>query len=374
MPPLLIMLGAFAFTLFGTPVARRLAWRTGLTDSPSPVRHHERPTPLLGGLAIYGAVMLALGLLASRTAPAQLAGILGGASVVALLGMLDDRRPIAPLPKLLAEALAALALVATGVHVELIGGPPLPWMPSSVGLWDALLTLLWVVAVTNAANLMDNMDGVLGGVTVVASTAFMLLAIGSDQLLVAPLAAALAGASLGFLVYNFNPASIFMGDGGSLFLGFVLAAVAIKLRFPGVPTGFSWMVPVLVLALPLFDTSLVVLSRIRRGVNPLTTGGKDHFSHRLVARGASEREAAMGIWILAAAGAALGAYVRHGGRIEAFLALGLSIGLALWGLWSFELKEGALRMLPANPSAEPPTDSLPSPPTPTLTQETEPNR
>jgi UDP-GlcNAc:undecaprenyl-phosphate GlcNAc-1-phosphate transferase len=353
MPPLLVLLGAFAFTLLGTPVARRLAWRTGQTATPSPVRHHERPTPLLGGLAIYAAVMLALGLLAGRTAPAQLAGILGGASMVALLGMLDDRRPIAPLPKLLAESLAALALVATGVHVELIGGPLIPWLPVSVGLWDALLTLLWVVAVTNAANLMDNMDGVLGGVVMVASTAFMLLAVGSDQLLVAPLAAALAGASLGFLVYNFNPASIFMGDGGSLFLGFILAAVAIKLRFPGVPTGFSWMVPVLVLALPLFDTALVVISRIRRGVNPLTTGGKDHLSHRLVARGASEREAAMGIWILASAGAALGAYVRHGGRIEAFLALVIAIGLALWGLWSFELKEGALRMLPPNPTAKP---------------------
>lgn len=353
MPPLLVLLGALVFTLVGTPAARHLAWRTGLTAAPSPLRFHSRPTPLLGGLAIYGAVMLALGLMGSRDAQSQLAGILGGGTLVALVGVLDDRRPLGPTVKLLAEALAGTVLIVTGVHVALLGGPRLA-LPGAaeVGLWDALLTLLWVTAVTNAANLLDNMDGVLGGVAAVAAGGFVLLAVGSGQQLVAPLAAALAGASIGFLVYNFNPASIFMGDGGSLFLGFVLAALGIKLRFPGMPVAISWMLPVLVLALPLFDTCLVMVSRLRRGVNPLTTGGKDHLSHRLVARGASPREAALTIWLLAVGSGALALYVRHATLAEAWLALSILAAAALWGLWSLELRPGAIRMLPAG-SARP---------------------
>ncbi len=346
MPPLLVLLGALAAALIGTPVARGLAWRLGLTAKPSPVRHHSHPTPLLGGLAIYGAVMLALALMSSSEAWGQLAGMLGGASLVALLGLIDDRRPLSPALKLGVEALAASALLASGVQVQLLGGPALSLPAGPVGLWDALLTILWVVAVTNAANLLDNMDGMLSGVAAIAALGFMLLAVGSGQYLVAPLAAALAGASLGFLVYNHNPASIFMGDGGSLFLGFLLAALGIKLRFPGLPTEQSWMLPALVLALPLFDTCLVMLSRMRRGVNPLTTGGKDHLSHRLVARGASEREAALWVWLLAAGASALAIYVRHATRPEAWLALAIVLAAVLWGLWQLEFRPDAVRMLP----------------------------
>ena len=151
-----------------------------------------------------------------------------------------------------------------------------PW------LWlNIAATLVWVVGITNAMNLLDNMDGLSGGIAAIAALFFLLFAAMSKQYLVGALAAALVGACVGFLFYNLNPASIFMGDTGSLFLGFTLAAVGIKLRFPDNSAFVTWMVPVLVLAVPIFDTTLVIISRLRRGLNPLTTPGKDHLSHRL---------------------------------------------------------------------------------------------
>lgn len=347
MPLLLVFALALAGSLAATPLARRLAWRLGVTAAPAADRYHSRPTPLLGGLAIYGAVLAVTAFSTGRSELRELAGILGGASLVAFLGAWDDRRPLSPYGKLLGEGLAAGLLAAAGVRVQLLG-PALdaPWAAAA----DLGLTLLWVLALTNAANLLDNMDGALAGVALVAAAAFALLAQGSGQLLVAPLAAALAGACLGFLAYNRNPASIFMGDAGSLFLGFLLAALGIKLRFPDQTPAASWMVPILVLALPLFDTLLVVISRLRRGLNPLRHGGTDHLTHRLVARGASPREAVQELWLMAAGAAALGLYVgRLGreGRAGAWLALLGVVGAMLWGLWELELKPDAKRRLEA---------------------------
>ena len=345
MPLLVVFALALAGTLAATPLVRRLAWRLGVTAQPAANRFHSRPTPLLGGLAIYAAVMLVMAGAAGRAEVRELAGILGGASLVALLGAWDDRRPLSPYVKLAGEALAAGVLIASGVQVTLLGQRLGGGLGAAA---DLGLTLLWVVALTNAANLLDNMDGALAGVTLVAAAAIALLAQGSGQLLVAPLAAALAGACLGFLAYNRSPASIFMGDAGSLFLGFLLAALGIKLRFPGQSPAASWMVPVLVLADPLFDTLLVVVSRLRRGLNPLKHGGKDHLAHRLVARGATAREAVQTLWLLGCAAAALSLYL---GRLDrgdtgpAWLALVAAGAAMLWGLWELEWREGARRGL-----------------------------
>ncbi|MDP2727078.1 MAG: MraY family glycosyltransferase, partial [Dehalococcoidia bacterium] len=160
------------------------------------------------------------------------------------------------------------------------------------------ITVLWTLAITNSLNLLDNMDGLSGGVAAVAAAFFLVLALLNGQFLVASLSAALLGACLGFLRYNFNPASIFMGDAGSLFLGFILAALGIRLRFPGQLTIVTWMVPVFVLGVPLFDTTLVVVSRLRRGLNPLTSPGRDHLSHRLVSLGLSQRHAVFLIYLV----------------------------------------------------------------------------
>ena len=325
---LLVFAAAVAFAIGGTPVARRVAHRAGMTDAPSARKVHSEPTPLLGGAAIYLAVVLALVVFGERFYVAQLVGILMGATLVSFLGLWDDRRPLRPAVKLGGQVLATLVLVASGVRVAMFG---VVWL-------DAVVTVLWVVAVTNAFNFMDNMDGLSGGVAGIAAGYILLLAVMNDQRLVAPLAAAVAGACIGFLVYNFNPASIFMGDGGSLFLGFVLAALAIKLNFRGHPPAVTWMVPVFLLAVPLFDLALVVVSRIRRRVNPFTTAGKDHLSHRLVRRGASMREATLALYLLGCAAGSVAVLVSQSTALEAFVLAAAAAGLALMGLWRLELR------------------------------------
>jgi UDP-GlcNAc:undecaprenyl-phosphate GlcNAc-1-phosphate transferase len=192
------------------------------------------------------------------------------------------------------------------------------------------------VVITNAMNLLDNMDGLSGGVGAVAAVFFLLMAAMNGQYLVGALSAALVGACFGFLVYNFNPARIFMGDAGALFLGFVLAATGIKLRFPDGLQIDTWMVPVLILGLPLFDTALVTVSRLRRGLNPLTTPGKDHVSHRLVAMGWTRKEAVLICYLVCAALGVLALFVTQANIVEGYVVGGLVVPVALWALWRFE--------------------------------------
>jgi UDP-GlcNAc:undecaprenyl-phosphate GlcNAc-1-phosphate transferase len=177
----------------------------------------------------------------------------------------------------------------------------------------------------------------------IAAVFFTLLAALSDQYLVGALAAALAGACAGFLIYNWNPAHIFMGDTGALFLGFLLSAVAIKLRFPANSKTITWMIPVLVLALPVFDTALVMISRLRRGKNPFTTPGKDHVSHRLAVLTGSRREAVLICYLVAGAAGLSSVFVTQANSTEAWI-VGLAVLLvALYGLWWLEFRKGGVR-------------------------------
>jgi UDP-GlcNAc:undecaprenyl-phosphate GlcNAc-1-phosphate transferase len=285
---LLIFLSALIIAGAATPVAQRLAIYFGVVDKPNPRKVHLKPTPLLGGVAIYVGTIIALVFFGDRQEVTQLTGIVLGATVVSFCGLWDDQRPLGPGVKLLAQAAAALILYITGVNVSLFESPFL----------NFALTVLWVIGITNALNLLDNMDGLSGGVSAIAALFFLVLAMMSKQILVGGLAAALLGACLGFLWYNFNPARIFMGDSGSLFIGFMLAALGIKLRFTDHLTIITWMIPLMVLGVPIFDSTLVLISRLRRGKNPLTTPGKDHLSHRLVLRGFSHREAVLSIYVL----------------------------------------------------------------------------
>jgi UDP-GlcNAc:undecaprenyl-phosphate GlcNAc-1-phosphate transferase len=249
--------------------------------------------PLLGGVAIYAAVIIALLVYHERTVIVEAAGLLLGATWIFLCGVWDDIRSLSVLMKLVTQAIAAVALIAGGLQVHLA-------VPEVVNL---VLTLLWVVGITNAFNLLDNVDGLCGGIGAVVAASFLLLASLNGQYFVGALAAALLGACLAFLLYNFDPARIFMGDAGSLFIGFLMAAVGIKLRFPGNVAWVTWMVPILVLGIPICDTVLVVVSRLRRGRNPLTTAGTDHLSHRLIRLGWTHREAVLLLYV---AGGVLG--------------------------------------------------------------------
>ena len=324
---ILIFLTALIFSIVGTPIARRIALYVGVVDAPAARKMHAAPVPLLGGAAIYASFMVGLILLGDRAYIRELIGILLGATLVSLFGLADDHWGLHAYLKLGGQLLAGVVLLLGGTQVNLF--PSHAWI-------NWAISLLWVVGMTNALNLLDNMDGLSGGVTTVAAAFFMLLAaLGNPpQVLVGAMAAALVGACVGFLRYNLNPATIFMGDTGSLFLGFVLAALGIKLRFPNNVPWITWLVPVCVLALPIFDTSLVFVSRILRGKNPLTTPGKDHLSHRLVALGLTRREAVLTCYLIGGACGMVAIYIAqsqfpHGYVAAALLALAAIAGI-IW--------------------------------------------
>ena len=328
-PYLLMAASALIIAIGGTPLVRYVAMQLGILDQPSARKVHHAPVPLMGGAAIYIAFIAALAIWGERSYVNEVVGIFVGATLVSLVGALDDSRGVGSYLKLAIQIAAAAILILSGVQVRLFNG-----------FMDIVLTLLWVVGITNAFNLLDNMDGLSAGVATVASAFFTLLAAMSGQYLVGTLAAALGGACVGFLVYNWNPARVFMGDTGSLFLGFLLAAVGIKLRFPANSASITWMIPVLILALPIFDTSLVFISRLRRGKNPLTTAGKDHLSHRLARLSGSQREAVLLCYLVTGATGLSSIFLTQANLQEA-LVLGLgALVVALFALWKLEFRNG----------------------------------
>lgn len=326
---ILLFATALVFAVGATPLARRLALRAGFVDQPNARKVHTAPMPRLGGVAMYGAFIGALILFADRFYVPQMIGIIVGATWVSFLGLWDDRVGLSAWFKLAGQIAGALILVIAGVSVELVALP----------LANVAITVLWVVGITNAMNLLDNMDGLAGGVAAIAATFFLLIAALNGQYLVGMLSAALLGAAIGFLIYNFNPARIFMGDAGSLFIGFVLAAVGIKLRFLDLPVTATWFIPILVLGLPIFDTTLVFISRVRRGVNPLTTPGTDHTSHRLVARGATRREAVLTLYLVAGALGVVAMFCAQGNLFTNYFALAMVGALGILALYELEFKK-----------------------------------
>jgi UDP-GlcNAc:undecaprenyl-phosphate/decaprenyl-phosphate GlcNAc-1-phosphate transferase len=249
-----ILVVGFAASLGLTPLSRRIAMRLGVVDKPNQRKIHQDHKPLMGGLAIGVAFALSLLLFSPPQHLRELGAILLGTAFLALVGLLDDRYDLGIRIRLVAMIIAALGLVVAGVQIQLFRTPFI----------DIPLTVLWVLTLTNATNFMDNMDGLTAGFTAIAAGFFVLIAFTQGLTLVSSLAAALMGSAVGFLIYNFNPSSIFMGDMGALVLGFVLAVLGIKLKFTQ-PPNITWMVPLLVLALPLFDITLVVITRLFAG-------------------------------------------------------------------------------------------------------------
>lgn len=287
----IIFLVALAVTGFSTPWVRQMALALGFVDAPSKRKLHATPMPLMGGVAIFGGAILILAIYFGIRGNARILGLLTAATIIAAIGLIDDRRPLPPAVKLGAQAIAFTIAIALGTQVRL----PFP------DVVDYLLSFVWFAIITNSINFLDNMDGLCAGISGVAAAYITLLASLSDQYLIAPIAAATFGACLGFLRYNFKPARIFMGDAGSLFLGFLLAVMTLQLRFPENSNFVTWMVPLFIMGVPLFDLALVSVSRLRRGLNPLTTAGKDHTSHRLVRMGYTQRETVLFLYLLGCA-------------------------------------------------------------------------
>jgi UDP-GlcNAc:undecaprenyl-phosphate GlcNAc-1-phosphate transferase len=322
----LIFLFALIAAVIAMPAVRWAGERMGFVAHPEARKIHSVPIPQIGGIAMLIAALLAIFFFGELYNVPQLVGILVSATWVSLVGAWDDRRELPPLVKFVGQLIGVILLIMAGVQVTFL---PYSWM-------NWLITVAWVIGITNAINFLDNMDGLSGGITAVASAFFLVMAVRSGQYLVASLSAALLGVSLGFLVYNFRPASIFMGDSGSLFLGLMLATVGIKLRFPSNSAIITWMVPVVVLGVPIFDTALVTISRLRRGLNPATTPGQDHTSHRLVRIGYTRREAVMALYLV---GGVLGLISELILEAERLAAYGILVSVAVAGvvaLWYLE--------------------------------------
>jgi len=324
LPRLLWLLGgSFGLAVCGSLIAARLARRIGLLDRPEQRKLHRQPTPLLGGAAVLTAMVLALAPGFGGAGVVRPLGLLAAVLVAFIVGLWDDFRHLPVVGKLLAQgAVVGLALAAGAVIDTALPG----WA-------DLAISALWMVGVTNALNLLDNMDGVAAGVAAIAACGlFLLLPAG----LPAALSLVLCGACLGFLCFNFSPARIFMGDSGSLLIGLLLAVLAIEAQRAGASAGdTSWVAPLLVLAVPLFDTTLVVVSRLRRGLNPMTHSGTDHLAHRLLRLGCPVAGAARLLYAIAIAVAVVGVVLgRSGGAATPWVLMGalFTVGLAVWRL------------------------------------------
>ena len=274
-----IMIVGFGTALCLTPLTRQIAMRLGVTAAPNTRNIHTRHVPLMGGAAIYIGFVLSVLLFSPPDHLRELGAIVAGTTLLALIGYLDDRRHISPRLRLLVMVAAAIIASLAGVQIRLF----------NLAVVDISLTVFWIVALINAINWIDNMDGLAAGTSAITAGVFLLLALSQGQILVSMLAAAIFGSALGFLIYNFNPSSTFMGDMGAYTLGFVLAILAIKLKFAAQPVNVTWMVPVFVLALPILDINLAILTRVLEG-RPLMLASKDHVSHRILSFGASQRQ------------------------------------------------------------------------------------
>ncbi len=278
------------------PTVRKFALRVGWADQPNARRLNKEPLPNAGGLAIYAGVIAAL-VLASLLRPIELQNVLAqvltillGGSILVLVGFIDDQFGLPPSVRLWTQILTALLLFANGISIEVSVGTPID------SILSMALTVLWVVGITNAINLMDGMDGLAGGVSFI--TAMSLLAVSAqfpNKAAATLVLAALGGSALGFLRHNFHPSRIIMGDAGAYFFGYTLAATSI-LGDLQVTTVFSLVPTVLFLLLPVLDTTQVFVRRLLAGKNPLSTPGKDHLHHRLLAWGLSQRHAAFTLW------------------------------------------------------------------------------
>ncbi len=295
MPQLFAALLAGAIVLALTPLVRRFVVAHGLLKQPGARTMHRRPMPHMGGLAIVGGFTLTAAATSWHTP--GVVGLIAGGLVIACIGVVDDIWSLRPWQKLFGQILAAIVLAVFGAHIGWITNPFGGIL--FTGLWGYGLTVVWVVAVTNILNLADGLDGLAAGLTAIASLALLVVLLHQGEGEVAILAAALAGATIGFLRDNFAPANIFMGDTGAMFLGYVLSALAV-IGTDKQAAALAVGVPILVLGLPFFDTAFAIVRRLRSH-QPIGQADRGHLHHRLIDRGLSVRRAVILLYLVAIA-------------------------------------------------------------------------
>lgn len=293
---------AAGVALLITPGVILLAAKTGAMDAPDARKVHKKPIPRIGGIGIYAAFMAAMLSVLSfvdvtAEVKTEIIGLMVGGSLIVLVGVIDDYKNLPAKVKLVGQIIAAAVLViAFDVRIDFITDPFGDYIYTE---WLAVpLTIFWIVGLTNTVNLIDGLDGLAAGVATIAAVTIMMVALQQSIMLVAVLTAALAGAAFGFLYYNFNPARIFMGDSGSMFLGFMLAGISVIGAVKSAAT-IALIVPILALGLPILDTTFAIVRRYRGGV-PIFKPDKGHLHHRLLDLGFTQRQAVLLMYVISA--------------------------------------------------------------------------
>lgn len=327
---------AFLFTLILTPLVRHGAQALGLCDEPSCRRINTIPILTGGGIAIWGGIMGAL-VLAMPLTPSVQAIMLGGTAVF-LLGCVDDFLELSPRIKLLGQIGAALLILPFGLQIQFVTNP---WGGMIfLGIWGLPLTVLWVVGITNTVNFIDGLDGLAAGVVAIASVTLTVVAWQEGQMEAARLTLLVAGAALAFLLFNFHPARIIMGDSGAMLLGYFLATASILGALKSA-TAMTLLVPILALGVPITDTLLAIIRRRANG-HPISLADKDHIHHRLLRAGFSHRGAVLTVYVISILLGTMAVLINTVGRVEGLMLLSLlfmTLALGAWRLGLFRLKE-----------------------------------
>ncbi len=292
---------ASTFTLVGalTPVMRSIALRTNFVDQPNAAhKSHQEPIPYLGGVAIILGILIIVyaSILTQNNFKKDFwlaTSLLGPALILGIVGLIDDRKALPPLPRFMAQTVAGVFTAILIIATDTVGNP------SGNSLLDAVITVVWIIGISNSINFFDNLDGGAAGAVAATSFGLFLITYSNGQFLISATSLTIFAAMLGFLIWNKSPAKIYMGDAGALFLGTVISVLTIRLN-PEVPSQtISFAIPLLLLAVPILDTSVAVVSRIRRR-RSIFQGGHDHLSHRLMRKGFTKRQSAYALWSLAA--------------------------------------------------------------------------
>ena len=330
-----LFLVSLLIAAISTPFFRNLALKQKILDTPNSERKIQRTAvPYLGGFGIALAVVLttfaAITFSEATSENYFLAlSVLAPAIVLGLIGFIDDKKHLTPLSRFIAQTFAGVFTALVLILTNTVGNPT-----NSVFL-DALLTIIWVVGICNAINFFDNMDGAAGGISALSGFGFAAIGLQNGQYFVAAFGLVLSGACVGYLFWNWNPAKIYMGDAGALFIGIILAALAVRVDPVSVSGIGAFFVPICVLALPILDTTTVVIDRLRRKVSPFE-GGLDHLSHRLRRKGLSVRQSVTTLCLIQSISILIGFLINMSGNtydsILAILEFFLGLTLLIWFL------------------------------------------
>lgn len=323
-----VLLAALIITYFLTPLVRKVGHLLGAVDEPSRRRINIYKVPNLGGMAIFGGFIGSLLLTMNLTAESR--GIILGASFILLLGLVDDIFEMSPRVKLLGQIFTALILIYAGVSIQFISNPFAEGM-IQLGIWHIPVTIIWVVGIINTLNLIDGLDGLAAGITAIASVTLFFVSLQEGQAVSAFMTLALAGSALAFLRFNFYPAEIFLGDGGAMLIGYLLAAISITgaLKSAAAVTVF---VPMLALGIPIFDTTFAIFRRFYNS-KPLSRADHGHLHHRLLALGWSQKKVALIVYAISALLGVLAVIVNSLNFQNGLIIMLLVATLLVYGFW-----------------------------------------